>query len=114
MRVFVRRRAMRKIRCERCGREVVLEGDEARTNRRFCHECSDARKSEKNRERRAADQKEMSEILDDAWECSWNYPMVNEIRRAKTKPSGMSDVAWRIELRRRRDQGYYEKFGDSP
>ena len=33
------------------------------------------------------------------------------IRSAKKKPAGVSDVRWRIELRRRQASEYYSQFG---
>lgn len=37
----------------------------------------------------------------------------NEIMKAKKKPKGVSDIRWRIELRRRANSSYYSKFGEA-
>ncbi len=37
-----------------------------------------------------------------------------EITKAKEKPAGVSDVRWRIELRRRANARHYAAYGDPP
>lgn len=37
-----------------------------------------------------------------------------EIMKATKKPDGVSDIRWKMELRRRRDKAYYSQMGELP
>lgn len=101
--------------CSDCGERFSYRTENASdTKRRLCDKCLTKRRLASQARNRKERNRAMAEILRDIWECSWNYPSRHEIKYAKKKPSGMSDVAWRIELRRRENAAYYDKFGDAP
>ena len=52
-----------------------------------------------------------SRELRNAWQCS--LPVDNAvIKRARRKPKDVSDVRWRMELRRRAREDYYSQAGE--
>ena len=44
-------------------------------------------------------------------DCTKAGVSFSELRKARKKPKGISDIRWRLELRRRENPEYYAEFG---
>lgn len=93
--------------CQDCGRRFSYRMKSG-VRRRFCDDCRVKRRSEQKRRDRESWSRDMVEAND----CAFNYPDANTIMDAKTKPAGVSDTRWRMELRRRANADFYAMYGD--
>lgn len=100
---------MAKSRCEGCGREFLYERH-TNMRRRLCDSC----RAERRRKRKQDCAKKESRALVDANDCAFDYPDADAIMAAKEKPRGVSDIRWRMELRRRANEEYFANCGDWP
>ena len=107
--------------CPLCEREFVTRSP----NGRYCRECSDLRRREQvkawHRAHRPAAPKRPQPRLTrgqfrHAMVCAGllGVHTTDGIMGAKAKPPHISDVRWRIELRRRANPGYYNLLPETP
>lgn len=91
-------------RCIDCGAE--FECFDTRSRRMLCEACAKIHSADSKKRYRNRDMSILSRSKDAIMDVS-----NEDIMRAKTKPAGVSDARWRIELRRREDDEFYRQFG---
>ncbi len=93
--------------CAVCGAELTV----GPSNRKYCSRACRA-KAELAAKRKSYNNKTSAanRAFTQAWSCGHLTPN-SEIMKARRKPRDVSDIRWRIELRRRASPQYYLAAG---